>query len=99
MLHGADGKNINKMNWQQFCEFQRWNEFQERADNPPMTVDFSFWIDDKLYYCTGEDHGYIITDKDWKRIGYNENFLTLLETPLWSGKSFHDCINDILFEE
>ena len=61
--------------------------------------EFSFWINDKLYYCTGEDHGFVIADKCWNRICYNENFLTLLETPLWSGKSFHDCIDDILFEE
>ena len=94
-----DGKDVTKMTWQQFIEFQRWNEFPERSDNPPMTVDFSFWIDGKLYYCTGEDYGFIFADKDWKRLGYNKNFLTLLETPFWNGKSFHDRIGDILFEE
>ncbi len=99
MSHGLDGKNVIKMNWQQFCEFQRWNEFPERADNPPMTVDFSFWFKENLYYCTGEENGFIFTDKDWNRLGYNKNFLSLLEMPLWEGQSFHDCINDILFEE
>lgn len=30
MLHGPDGKNVTKMTWQQFCEYQRWDEFSER---------------------------------------------------------------------
>ena len=99
MLHGPDGKNVNKMTWQRFTEYQRWDEFPERRDNPPMTVDFSFWLDGKLYYCTGEDNGFVFVDKDWNRLGYDKNFLSLLETPLWDMKSFRDRIDDILFEE
>lgn len=41
---------------------------------------------------------FVFVDQDWKRVAYNKNFL-LLETPLWNGRSFHDCIEEILFEE
>ena len=99
MLHGADGQNTNKMTWEQFTKFQRWDEFLERSENPPMTVDFMFWKDEQKYYCTGEDHGFVIVDADWNRLAYDKNFLKLLETPLWDGRSFKDVINDLLFAD
>ena len=50
MLYGPDGKIVNRMTWKQFVEYQRWDEFPEQTDNPPMTVDFAFWYKDKKYY-------------------------------------------------
>ncbi len=97
MLHGPDGQTVNRMTWESFSEYQRWDEFPERADNPPMTVDFEFWRDNTKYYCTGEDNGFVIVDENWKRLAYNTNFLKLLETPIWEGKSFHGCIHELLF--
>ncbi|MCR5105115.1 MAG: hypothetical protein K6B68_11825 [Eubacterium sp.] len=99
MLLGPDGQIVSKMTWEKFALYQRWDEWPERKDDPPMTVDFSFFKDGKLYYCTSEDRGFVIVDKDWNRLGYNKNLLKLLETPIWDGKSFHDCIDEILFEE
>ena len=43
MLYGPDGKIVSKMSWKRFEEYQRWDEFPERKDDPPMTVDFAFW--------------------------------------------------------
>lgn len=97
MLYGPDGKIVSKMNWKKFSEYQRWDEFPERADNPPMTVDFAFWYHEKKYYCTGEDGGNVIVDENWERLAYDKNFLKLLEFPVFNGKSFRDCVDDILF--
>lgn len=97
MLHGPDGKSITKMTWDQFTQYQRWEEFPERPDNPPMTVDFAFWLHDQKYFCTGEDGGFVLVDDNWNRIAYNKNFLRLLDQPVFDGQSFHNCINDILF--
>ena len=98
-MFGPDGKNVNKMSWEQFAKYQRWDEFSERTDDPPMTVDFMFWKDEKKYYCTGEDYGFVIVDADWNRVAFNKSFLKLLETPAWDGRSFKDCIDDLLFAE
>lgn len=99
MLYGPDGKMVTRMTWSMFANFQRWNEFPERTDNPPMTVDFAFWYQNKKYYCTGEEFGNVIVDSEWNRLAYNKNFLELLRMPIFLGKSFYDCIEDILFEE
>ena len=29
---------MDKMTWQEFQQWQRWDEFPESADNPPLTV-------------------------------------------------------------
>lgn len=42
--------NMAKMTWQEFTEWQRWDEFLERADNPPMTVDVMFFYNDNTYF-------------------------------------------------
>ena len=61
-MFGPDGKEVTKMTWSRFMEYQRWDEFPERTDNPPMTVDFAFWYQGKKYYCTGEDYGHVIVE-------------------------------------
>lgn len=96
-MYGPDGKPVTRMTWDQFTQYQRWDEFPERAENPPMTVDFAFWLQGKKYYCTGEDHGFILADDQWNRIAYSKNFLDLLNLPVFIGGSFHDSIADILF--
>lgn len=98
-MYGPDGKNVIKMTWEQFKTWQRWDEFPEKIDNPPMTVDFAFWYSGNKYYCTGEDYGNVIVDKDWNRLAYDINFLHLLEKQIFGGKSFHDCIDEILIVE
>lgn len=97
MLYGPDGRATSKMTWEQFTSYERWDEFPERADNPPMTVDFAFWYQNRKFYCTGEDYGYVIVDDSWNRLAYDRNFLRLLEQPVLDGQSFYDSIDDILF--
>ncbi len=99
MLCGPDGRGAIKMTWKQFMDYQRWDEFPERLDNPPMTVDFAFWLRGKKYYCVGEDYGNVIVDSTWNRLAYNKNFLELLRMPVFEGESFYDCIGQILFVE
>lgn len=97
MLYGPDGRTVSKMTWDQFSSYERWDEFPERAGNPPMTVDFAFWYQGHKYYCTGEDYGYVIVDASWNRVAYDANFLSLLKQPIFDGSSFYNNINDILF--
>ena len=95
-MYGPDGKSVIKMTWDLFKEYQRWDEFPEMKENPPMTDDFMFWYNGKKYFCTGEEYGNVIVDEKWNRLAYNENFLDLLLTPIFDGKSFKDVIEDIL---
>lgn len=97
MLFGPDGKIVNKMTWKQFEDYQRWDEFPEKQDDPPMTTDFAFWYKNKKYYCTGEEFGYVIVDESWNRLAFDKNFLKLLGMPIFEGKSFRNCIEEILF--
>lgn len=99
MLLGPDGKSVIKMTWEQFTVYQRWDEFPEMCDDPPMTVDFAFWYKGSKFYCTGEDYGNVIVDEHWHRIAYNKNLLKLLESTLFDGRSFRESIEDILFIE
>ena len=48
-MFGPDGKEVTKMTWSRFMEYQRWDEFTERTDNPPNTVDFAFLYQGKKY--------------------------------------------------
>lgn len=42
--------SMDKMTWQEFQVWQRWDEFPERSDNPPLTVDPCFFYEGKEYY-------------------------------------------------
>lgn len=50
MLHGPDGKIVIRMTWKYFEEYQRWDEFPEYADSPPMTTDFAFWYINRVTF-------------------------------------------------
>ena len=86
------------MNWKEFETWQRWDEFPERIDNPPMTVDFSFEYGGKKYFVAGINQEYQILDSNWNTIVSNTNFKELLLAPIWEGKSFKDVIEYIKFE-
>ena len=86
------------MTWDDFIRFQRWDEFPEKKDDPPMTADFSFTFRGKKYYCTGEDYGNVIVDEQWNRLAYDTNLLKLLEEPLLEGKSFRELIEELDIE-
>lgn len=92
-------RSTAKMTWQEFIEWQRWDEFSERIDNPPMTVDVMFFYKNSTYFID-EFHGqYHILDENWKSINSNKNLLTLLTTPikLFNNESFCDVIDNIDF--
>ncbi len=99
-MSGTDGrKEIIKLTWEQFQTWQRWDEFPERIDDPPMTVDMTFWYKDKMYYLDIVNHEYVVLTEQWKTVEKDGNFLTLLNKPIkeWEGKSFHELIGEISF--
>ncbi|GEM_PF-1250961 len=101
-MPGADGhrnENLIKITWNQFQEWQRWDEFRDRSDNPPMTVDMTFFYLDRMFHLDMINHEYVILTADWKTIAANKNFLKLVNSPIeeWNGKSFHDLVEEFLF--
>ena len=76
MINGA------KMTWQEFTEWQRWDEFLERADNPLMTVDVMFFYNGNTYFIDESYGQYHILDKDWNPICSDKNLLMLLTSPI-----------------
>lgn len=88
-----------KMSWEDFQKWQRWDEFPEQRYSPPMTADFAFWYRGKKYYCTGESHGFVLVDEKWARIAFDLNFCKLLEKPVFSRKSFRQCLGEIRIED
>lgn len=102
-MSGTDGsknKNLVNITWSQFQAWQRWDKYPERNDNPPMTVDMTFWYQTKLYYLDCIDHEYAILTEDWKPLAKDSNFLRLLHKPIkqWHDKSFYELINQLLFK-
>ena len=85
------------MTWVEFKQWQRWDEFPENRNNPPMTVDFSFCYNNILYYVERQDNLYHIFDENWNIVQSNVNFLQLLESTIWDGKSFKDIIENATF--
>ena len=82
---GADGyrdKNLINISWPQFQTWQRWDEFPERLDDPPMTVDMTFWYRGKRYYLDCVDRKYVILSEDGAPAASDANFLRLLKNPL-----------------
>lgn len=98
MLNGK--RSTAKMTWKEFAKWQRWDEFPEKADNPPMTVDVLFFYKEKPYFIDSFCGKYHIFDKDWNSISSSENLLTLLTSPihLFDDRSFQDIIHQIDFD-
>lgn len=98
MLNGK--RSTAKMTWQEFTEWQRWDEFPEKADDPPMTVDVMFFYKNNTYYIAWEYGEYHIFDEAWNSISSNKNMLTLLTDPipLFGHRSFRDTISELDFD-
>ena len=101
-MPGADGfgnKNLIKLTWDQFQKWQRWDEFPEKSDNPPMTVDMSFVLQNNVYYLDMINHVYAILTDEWLPIETDTNFLNLVTKPIekWEGKSFYELIDEMQF--
>ncbi len=98
-MYGPNGKLISKITWEEYTKWQRWDEFPERVDNPPLTVETYFLFNNQEYLVTSLDGQYVIvTMPDFKKLITNNNFLELLTTTFKDGKSFKELINDFLFE-
>ncbi len=101
MMSGIDGRNdITRLSWEQFQAWQRWDEFPERKNDPPMTVDMVFWYMDNKYYLDSVNHVYAILTEKWKIVEKDVNFLNLLNKPIkeWGGDSFHKLIEKMIFK-
>ena len=104
MMSGTDGRekdNIVSITWEQFKQWQRWDEFPERRDDPPMTVDMKFWFDGKEYYLDCVGYKYVILSEKSDIIASNNNFLSLLTKPIdaWDKKTFQELIGKMLFQD
>lgn len=98
-MHGPNGKHVTKITWDEFVKWQRWAEWPERSDNPPLTVETTFWYKEKEYMVTSLRGEYVIvTQPDFTEIICNKNFLTLLNMPFDNQKSFKELIGEFQFE-
>lgn len=97
MRDGKNGKPLVKINWEQFKKWQAWDEYPELKENPPMTVDMTFYYNNEKYYLEEIKDGFAILTSDWKEIIHNENFLALVTTPVFNNKSFKELIEFFLF--
>ncbi len=98
-MYGPNGNPVSKITWEEYTKWQRWDEFPERADNPPLTVETDFWYNNHEYLVTSLNGEYVIvTMPDFDELIISKNFLELLTIPFIDGKSFKELINDFLFE-
>ena len=90
--------NTCKMSWMEFQKWQRWDEFPERIDNPPMTVDVSFFFEGNEYHITESHEQYHLYTSNWDSV--HANFLLLLTSPvaLFRKRSFKDIIHELDFD-
>ena len=98
-MHGQDGKRVVSMTWDDYIKWQRWEEWPERLNNPPLTVETSFWYKGKEYMVTSIKGDYlIVTQPDFGEVISNKNFLDLLNMPFDNEKSFKELIGEFIFE-
>ncbi len=101
-MSGPDGKkNMIKLTWEQFQSWQRWDEYPERKFNPPITVDMTFFYQNKIYYLDSVNHEYAILTEQWETLASDNNFLKLLNKPIkeWDEKSFHELLGEMYFKD
>jgi hypothetical protein len=100
-MHGPNGKHItNNMTWKEYVEWQRWDEWLEKSDNPPLTVETSFWYNGQEYMVTSINGVYaIVKQPDFEIVISNSNFIELLNMVFLEEKSFEELLPELLFEE
>ncbi len=97
---GPNGNHVIKMTMDEYADWQRWSEWPERADNPPLTVETPFWYKGKEYMVTSLSQRYVIVfQPDFSEVIGNDNFIDLLKMPFDEGKSFKELIGEFLFED
>ena len=101
MMHGKDGnQETSNMTWDEYTKWQRWDEWPECADNPPLTVETSFWYENQEYMVTKLCDDYaIVLQPEFEIIISNKNFIDLLEMAFRHGKSFKELLPKLFFEK
>jgi hypothetical protein len=75
-MHGPNGKHItNNMTWKEYVEWQRWDEWPEKSDNPPLTVETSFWYNGQEYMVTSINGVYAIVKQPDFEIVISNSYL------------------------
>jgi hypothetical protein len=88
------------MTWKEYVEWQRWDEWPEKSDNPPLTVETSFWYNGQEYMVTSINGVYaIVKQPDFEIVISNSNFIELLNMVFLEEKSFEELLPELLFEE
>ena len=98
-MYGPNGKTVKKISWSDFKHWQRWDEWTERIDNPPLTTEMVFWYENKQYMITTLQSKYVIVSlPEFNEIISNNNFLELLNTTFINGHTFKELLSELLFE-
>lgn len=107
-MHGEE-KNVEKeigrkrgrrRNWKQIEEAERWDEWPERIDDPPLNTEIHFWYKDISYLVTEIRDDYLILEENtWNIIVKSKNFRVLLEKKIFiDGKTFKELVPKMWFE-
>lgn len=97
---GPDGNHVTRMTMEDYAKWQGWDEWPERKDDPPLTVETVFWYEGKEYMVTYFNGKYsIVSQPEFNVIVSSDNFLGLLDAPFLNEKSFKELIADFLFED
>ena len=101
MMHGKSGNQAtSNMTWDEYGKWQRWDEWPEKAENPPLTVETSFWYENQEYMVTKLGDDYVsVSQPEFEIIISNKNFISLLEMIFIHGKSFKELLPKLLFEK
>ena len=99
-MHGPNGKHVVSMSWDEYSKWQRWEEWPELNNNPPLTVETTFWYKEKEYLVTSLQGDFVIVSQpEFTEVIRNSNFRSLLTMPFDNGMSFKDLIQEFLFED
>jgi hypothetical protein len=100
-MHGPNGNHVtNNMTWEEYAKWQRWDEWSERSDDPPLTVETSFWYNSHEFMVTNLNGEYaIVKQPDFETVISNSNFIELLNMDFMDGKSFKVLLPELLFED
>lgn len=100
-MYGPNGNHvINNMTWEEYSKWQRWDEWPEKNENPPLTVETTFWYNNQEYMVTSLKGQYVIVmQPDFEIVISNNNFVELLNMDFIEGKSFKELLPELLFEE
>lgn len=99
-MYGPNGNHvINNMTWEEYAKWQRWDEWPEKNENPPLTVETTFWYNNQEYMVTSLKGQYVIVmQPDFEIVISNNNFVKLLNMDFIEGKSFKELLPELLFE-